>query len=84
MRSVWAELVGDRGLLQRAYSLDGVAEELPYIVGPLMIGAGTLAFVTSRHWAAYAFRQAPGGDCGFPESAGCSARSSWPPVGGSR
>ncbi|MBK3574704.1 MFS transporter [Streptomyces sp. MBT65] len=67
MRSVWAELVGDRGLLQRAYSLDGVAEELLYVVGPLvvgavlvlappaaaillsaaLIGAGTLAFVTS-------------------------------------
>nr|WSY51717.1 MFS transporter [Streptomyces sp. NBC_00886] len=39
MRSVWAELVGDRGLLQRAYSLDGVAEELLYVVGPLAVGA---------------------------------------------
>ncbi|WP_043683032.1 MFS transporter [Streptomyces xylophagus] len=39
MRSVWAELVDDRGLLQRAYSLDGVAEELLYVVGPLLVGA---------------------------------------------
>ncbi|MFJ5302032.1 MFS transporter [Streptomyces sp. NPDC088350] len=39
MRSVWAELVGDRGLLQRAYSLDGVAEELLYVIGPLLVGA---------------------------------------------
>jgi MFS family permease len=39
MRSVWAELVGERGMLQRAYSLDGVAEELLYVVGPLAVGA---------------------------------------------
>lgn len=39
MRCVWAELVGDRGLLQRAYSLDGVAEELLYVIGPLAVGA---------------------------------------------
>ncbi|WP_328828783.1 MFS transporter [Streptomyces sp. NBC_00252] len=44
MRSVWGELVGDRGsLLQRAYSLDGVAEELLYVVGPLVVG-GVLSF----------------------------------------
>ncbi|PWI15513.1 MFS transporter [Streptomyces sp. Act143] len=39
MRSVWGELVGDRRLLQRAYSLDGVAEELLYVSGPLLVGA---------------------------------------------
>ncbi|WP_405731161.1 MFS transporter [Streptomyces sp. NBC_00028] len=39
MRAVWGELVGDRRLLQRAYSLDGVAEELLYVVGPLLVGA---------------------------------------------
>ncbi len=43
MRSVWGELVDDRGLLQRAYSLDGVAEELLYVVGPLVVG-GVLGF----------------------------------------
>lgn len=38
MRMVWGELVGDRPLLQRAYSLDGVAEELLYVTGPLLVG----------------------------------------------
>lgn len=39
MRVVWGELVGDRRLLQRAYSLDGVAEELLFVSGPLVVGA---------------------------------------------
>ncbi|MCW8383651.1 MFS transporter [Streptomyces justiciae] len=39
MRSVWGRLVDDRRLLQRAYSLDGVAEELLYVTGPLLVGA---------------------------------------------
>jgi MFS family permease len=39
MRALWAELVPDRGLLQRAYSLDGVAEELVYVSGPVLVGA---------------------------------------------
>ncbi|MFF3712450.1 MFS transporter [Streptomyces phaeochromogenes] len=67
MRAVWGELVTDRRLLQRAYSLDGVAEELLFVSGPLLVGVlvgfappaagvavsallvgiGTLAFVTS-------------------------------------
>ncbi|MFE6801602.1 MFS transporter [Streptomyces sp. NPDC057681] len=39
MRTVWSELVGKReGLLQRAYSLDGVAEELLFVSGPLIVG----------------------------------------------
>ncbi|MER5547159.1 MFS transporter [Streptomyces sp. NPDC002589] len=38
MRALWSELVCDRGLLQRAYSLDGVAEELLYVSGPVLIG----------------------------------------------
>lgn len=38
MRAVWSELVDDRGLLQRAYSLDGVAEELLFVSGPLLVG----------------------------------------------
>ena len=39
MRTVWSELVGGReGLLQRAYSLDGVAEELLFVSGPLVVG----------------------------------------------
>ncbi|WCN03302.1 MFS transporter [Streptomyces sp. M92] len=39
MRAVWAELLPDRHLLQRAYSLDGVAEELLFVSGPLLVGA---------------------------------------------
>ncbi len=39
MRAVWAELVPDRRLLPRAYSLDGVAEELLFVSGPLLVGA---------------------------------------------
>ncbi|MFJ6083492.1 MFS transporter [Streptomyces sp. NPDC092369] len=38
MRAVWAELVVERGMLQRAYGLDGVAEELLFVTGPLLVG----------------------------------------------
>ncbi|MFE9951217.1 MFS transporter [Streptomyces sp. NPDC005531] len=38
MRTVWSSLVPDRELLQRAYSLDGVAEELLFVTGPLLVG----------------------------------------------
>ncbi|MFJ3089694.1 MFS transporter [Streptomyces sp. NPDC086838] len=38
MRTLWSELVPDRELLRRAYSLDGVAEELLYVTGPLVVG----------------------------------------------
>ncbi|MEV8456573.1 MFS transporter [Streptomyces sp. NPDC052095] len=38
MRMLWSELVADRELLQRAYSLDGVAEELLFVSGPLLVG----------------------------------------------
>ncbi|MFF3875668.1 MFS transporter [Streptomyces sp. NPDC001978] len=38
MRAVWSRLVDDRRLLQRAYSLDGVAEELLFVSGPVMVG----------------------------------------------
>ncbi|MFG3121704.1 MFS transporter [Streptomyces sp. NPDC048201] len=39
MRAVWSELVADRDLLRRAYSLDGVAEELLFVSGPALVGA---------------------------------------------
>ncbi|GGW34415.1 MFS transporter [Streptomyces lucensis JCM 4490] len=39
MRALWSELVHDRDLLQRAYSLDGVAEELLFVSGPALVGA---------------------------------------------
>ncbi|MFE7410857.1 MFS transporter [Streptomyces laurentii] len=38
MRTLWSTLVPDRPLLQRAYSLDGVAEELLFVTGPLLVG----------------------------------------------
>ncbi|MFF1647416.1 MFS transporter [Streptomyces sp. NPDC058240] len=38
MRTLWSGLVADRELLRRAYSLDGVAEELLYVSGPLLVG----------------------------------------------
>lgn len=38
MRAVWSGIAEDRQLLQRAYSLDGVAEELLFVSGPLLVG----------------------------------------------
>ncbi|WP_239134885.1 MFS transporter [Streptomyces sp. SID12488] len=38
MRAVWSKIAEDRQLLQRAYSLDGVAEELLFVSGPLLVG----------------------------------------------
>ncbi|MZE70510.1 MFS transporter, partial [Streptomyces sp. SID5789] len=38
MRAVWADMLPDRAMLQRAYSLDGVAEELLFVSGPLLVG----------------------------------------------
>ena len=38
MRTLWSALIDDRNLLQTAYSLDGVAEELLYVTGTLIVG----------------------------------------------
>ncbi|MDX3099051.1 MFS transporter [Streptomyces sp. ME19-03-3] len=38
MRALWRDLVPDQRLLQRAYSLDTVAEELLFVTGPLLVG----------------------------------------------
>ncbi|MFH8616373.1 MFS transporter [Streptomyces sp. NPDC017979] len=38
MRTVWSNLLPDRRMVQRAYSLDAVAEELLFVVGPLLVG----------------------------------------------
>ncbi|MFD8814925.1 MFS transporter [Streptomyces sp. NPDC059627] len=38
MRAVWGRLAEDPALLRRAYSLDGVAEELLYVSGPALVG----------------------------------------------
>ena len=42
MRAVWSSLVEDRTLLQTAYSLDGVAEELLNVAGPVITGVITV------------------------------------------
>ncbi|MFI0422425.1 MFS transporter [Spongiactinospora sp. 9N601] len=41
MRTLWSDLLSDRTLLHRAYSLDTVAEELLYVTGPLIAGSLT-------------------------------------------
>uniref|UniRef100_UPI0015F0DB7D MFS transporter n=1 Tax=Streptomyces shenzhenensis TaxID=943815 RepID=UPI0015F0DB7D len=38
MRAVWGRLADDPALLRRAYSLDGVAEELLFVSGPALVG----------------------------------------------
>ncbi|MFJ9567054.1 MFS transporter [Streptomyces fuscichromogenes] len=38
MRAVWGGLADDPALLPRAYSLDGVAEELLFVSGPALVG----------------------------------------------
>jgi MFS family permease len=42
MRTLWSALIDDRGVLQSAYSLDGVAEELLYVAGPVIAGVITV------------------------------------------
>ncbi|MFI6686887.1 MFS transporter [Streptomyces sp. NPDC050485] len=39
MRALWSELLPDRRMLETAYSLDGVCEELLFVGGPLLVGA---------------------------------------------
>jgi predicted MFS family arabinose efflux permease len=38
MRTLWSTLIDDRGVLQTAYSLDGVVEELLNVTGPVIAG----------------------------------------------
>jgi MFS family permease len=42
MRALWGSLIDDRRLLQTAYSLDGVVEELLYVAGPAITGVITV------------------------------------------
>jgi predicted MFS family arabinose efflux permease len=42
MRTLWSTLIEDRDVLQTAYSLDGVVEELLYVTGPLIVGVLTI------------------------------------------
>jgi MFS family permease len=43
MRTLWRALIDDRSVLQTAYSLDGVAEELLYVAGPVITGVIVVA-----------------------------------------
>ncbi|MFJ8359375.1 MFS transporter [Streptomyces sp. NPDC093984] len=38
VRAVWSALFDDRRLVQRAYGLDAVVEELTFVTGPLLVG----------------------------------------------
>ncbi|GHK01099.1 MFS transporter [Streptomyces sp. Y2F8-2] len=38
VRAVWSALFDDRRLVQRAYGLDAVVEELTFVAGPLLVG----------------------------------------------
>ncbi|MEU6364176.1 MFS transporter [Streptomyces sp. NPDC046931] len=74
MRAVWSELVDDPRLLRRAYGLDGVAEELLFVSGPLLVGAVV-------RWAPPAAAVALGA---LLVAAGTVAFVSSPAVGGAR
>lgn len=39
VRALWGEVIEDDRVLQRAYSLDGIAEEILFVSGPLLVGA---------------------------------------------
>jgi predicted MFS family arabinose efflux permease len=43
MRTLWSALLDDRGVLQTAYSLDGVVEELLNVTGPVIVGVIVVA-----------------------------------------
>jgi predicted MFS family arabinose efflux permease len=43
MRTLWRALIDDRGVLQTAYSLDGVVEELLNVTGPVIVGVIVVA-----------------------------------------
>jgi len=43
MRTLWSALIDDRGVLQTAYSLDGVVEELLNVTGPVIVGVIVVA-----------------------------------------
>ena len=45
MRALWSALTSDPDVLQTAYSLDGVAEELLYVTGPVIAGVITVTAI---------------------------------------
>ncbi|MGW7164770.1 MFS transporter [Streptomyces sp. NPDC054884] len=67
MRAVWTRLAPDQALLQRAYSLDGVAEELLFVTGPLLVGV-LLGFAPPAAGIALGAVLMAGGTAGFLSS----------------
>ena len=61
MRTLWSTLIDDRGVLQTAYSLDGVVEELLNVTGPVIAGVLVVA-ATARRRAPGHRRARSGGD----------------------
>ncbi|MGW4600590.1 MFS transporter [Streptomyces sp. NPDC004457] len=73
MRALWSDLVTDRDLLRRAYSLDGVAEELLYVSGPALIAVlGGFAPPAAGILLSAALNV--GGTCAFVTSPAMTAR----------
>lgn len=92
MRAVWGRLAPGRALLQRAYSLDAVAEELLFVSGPLLVGVVVALAPPALGIAAGALLIAAG-TAGFvtspavrevPPAAGRSARGGRRVLGGIR
>ncbi|MET8769111.1 MFS transporter [Streptomyces sp. NPDC004658] len=82
MRALWSELVTDRNLLRRAYSLDGVAEELLYVSGPALIALlGGFAPPAAGILLSAALNA--GGTCGFVTSPAMTAQRRTPREEGS-
>ncbi|MFI7298507.1 MFS transporter [Streptomyces sp. NPDC050121] len=67
MRAVWGMLAPDRALLQRAYSLDGVAEELLFVAGPLLVGV-LVGFAPPAAGILFGAALMAGGTAGFVSS----------------
>ncbi|SHH94819.1 MFS transporter [Streptomyces sp. 3214.6] len=67
MRAVWGRLAPDRALLQRAYSLDGVAEELLFVAGPLLVGV-LVGFAPPAAGIVFGAALMAGGTAGFVSS----------------
>ncbi|BBC32913.1 hypothetical protein SGFS_042070 [Streptomyces graminofaciens] len=67
MRAVWGELAQDPGMLRRAYSLDGVAEELLFVSGPLVVG-GVVQVAEPAVAVAVSALLVASGTCGFVAS----------------
>ncbi|GAA2264459.1 MFS transporter [Streptomyces amakusaensis] len=54
MRTLWSDLLPDKAMLRRAYSLDSIAEEILFVTGPLLVGVLASAAVPAAGVAASA------------------------------